>query len=581
MSNFITRFFKKLFGGASQEVEQEPPAQETVQEEAVYLPSEGKRRRNDYEGSPLTRSKENRRDRNSQKPQRPEREKNVAAKPPQNNAPKPPKPSKPKRDNAPKPPTEKESSGKGIEREKRRELPSMEGWEIPAGERRSADEVLFQDFALDARILRAVLEEMGFRACSPIQAKALPHTLKGEDLAGRAQTGTGKTAAFLITILQHYLVTRDSDDRDPWQPFAMILAPTRELAIQIANDAENIAAFCPEFKIVAVYGGMDFDKQMTSLSQGVDLVVATPGRLIDYLHRHAVNLSKVSIAVIDEADRMLDMGFIPDVKRIFGYLSEPEKRQTMLFSATLTKEIMQLAAQWMRPNPTIVEIEPEHVLAEGIEETTYAATTDQKVPIILWTLAHEDCRRVLIFRNRKRDVEALANLLKSCGISCEMLSGDVEQKKRLRILEDFRTGRTRIVVATDVAGRGIHVDDVTHVINYDFPYEAEDYVHRVGRTARAGHKGRAINFADEDSSFVIPEIETFIERPLPITHPEDELLEVPPTLKQALARGQFHESHNHSGAFANRGGFSNPSSGNRGGFGGRGGFGNRRHGPRR
>ena len=441
---------------------------------------------------------------------------------------------------------------------------SMEGWIPPEPVRKADDDHFFQELGLDNRILRALLEDLGFRCCSPIQAQALPHSLQGKDLAGKAQTGTGKTAAFLITVLQHFLNT-NKEDRDPWQPMAVILAPTRELAIQIATDAANISAYCPDFSTVAVYGGMDYDKQLSALSHGVDLVVATPGRLIDYMQKHAVDLGKVAIAVIDEADRMLDMGFIPDVKRIMAHLPQAEKRQTMLFSATLTREIMTLASRWMRPNPVVVEIEPEHILAEGIDETVYAATTEEKMAIMLWLFKHEDCHRVLIFRNRKRDVESLHALLTRCGVQCEMLTGDVEQKKRLRILDDFKDGKVKIIVATDVAGRGIHVDDVTHVINYDLPYEAEDYVHRVGRTARAGHRGRAISFADEDCAFVIPEIEKVIERPLPITQPSDDMLEMPPNLRNlgtARSSGSHrHDSDSHSSY--GRSGFSRRPSGPR------------------
>ena len=225
---------------------------------------------------------------------------------------------------------------------------------------------------------------------------------------------------------------------------------------------------------------------------------------------------------------------------------------------------MTLASRWMRPNPVVVEIEPEHILAEGIDETVYAATTNEKMAIMLWLFKHEDCHRVLIFRNRKKDVESLHALLTRCGVQCEMLTGDVEQKKRLRILDDFKEGKVKIIVATDVAGRGIHVDDVTHVINYDLPYEAEDYVHRVGRTARAGHKGRAISFADEDCAFVIPEIEKVIERPLPITQPSDEMLEMPPNLRNlGTARSSGSHRHNDGHSSYGRSSFSRRPSGPR------------------
>ncbi|HPY89279.1 MAG TPA: DEAD/DEAH box helicase [Lentisphaeria bacterium] len=413
-------------------------------------------------------------------------------------------------------------------------VPSMDGWTAPAGERRSPDEKLFQDLNLDPRLLRAIVDDLKFRICSPIQAAALPNLLAGRDLAGRAQTGTGKTAAFLITILQRFL-TQPQRDRAPWQPMAIVLAPTRELALQIAKDADDLSAYCP-FATVAVYGGMDYDRQRSLLAKGVDLVVATPGRLIDYLRQNAVDLSTVEAVVIDEADRMLDMGFIPDVKRIIGRLPKAEDRQTMLFSATLSRDIMELASRWMRSDPVIVEVEPEQVVADGIEEVVYSVTSHEKLPVLLWTLAHEKCERVLIFRNRRRDVEQLRDQLTRCGIACDMLSGDVDQKKRLRLLEDFRSGAIRVIVATDVAGRGIHVDDITHVINYDLPYEAEDYVHRIGRTARAGHTGRAISFACEEGAFVIPAIEKYIDRDLVITQPDADMIRMPEGMKAPASR---------------------------------------------
>ena len=441
--------------------------------------------------------------------------------------------------------------------EHRDSVPSMDGWTTPTGERNAPQEKLFQDLGLDQRLLRAILDDLKFRACSPIQAAALPCLLTGRDLAGRAQTGTGKTAAFLITILQRFL-TQPQRDRDPWQPMAMVLAPTRELALQIAKDADALSTYCP-FTTVAVYGGMDYDRQRSLLAKGVDLVVATPGRLIDYLRQNVVDLSTVEVVVIDEADRMLDMGFIPDVKRIVGHLPKADARQTMLFSATLSRDIMTLASRWMRPEPVIIEVEPEHVVADGIEEVVYSVTSHEKLPILLWTLAHEKCERVLIFRNRRRDVEQLHDQLVHCGVPCDMLSGDVDQKKRLRLLEDFRAGAIRVIVATDVAGRGIHVDDITHVINYDLPYEAEDYVHRIGRTARAGHTGRAISFACEEGAFVIPAIEKFIDRALPITRPDAEMVQMPEGMK--IPAGRAPRSAGYSGPGGHRSGDNRPRGG--------------------
>lgn len=438
--------------------------------------------------------------------------------------------------------------------------PKMVGsWSVPEGVRESESDVLFQDFPLDIRILRAVLDDLQFTKCTPIQALTMPHALAGDDIAGKAQTGTGKTATFLIAMLQKFLKETGSE-RQGNQPFALVLAPTRELAIQIAHDANALCAYC-HFKTVPVYGGMDYDRQRRLLTSGVDMVVATPGRLIDYLQQGVVNLDQIKVLIIDEADRMLDMGFIPDVKRIVGRLKGPDSRQTLLFSATLNSDIMNLASRWMRPNPVKLEVEPEHIVAEGIEETVYAVTAAEKLPVLLWTLRHEECHRVLIFRNRRSEVEELHADLQRYGVASEMLSGDVDQKKRLRILEDFKAGRVTVIVATDVAGRGIHVDDVTHVINYDFPYEAEDYVHRVGRTARAGHKGRAISFADENSSFVVPDIEQYIARPLPITYPEDDMLVLPEAVSGGKAPVEKSRASSPRGGNFNRGGRSRRSGG--------------------
>ena len=382
----------------------------------------------------------------------------------------------------------------------------------------------FQEFPLEREILRAALDDLGFVQCTPIQGLALPVAMAGRDLAGRAQTGTGKTAVFLMSMLHQFL--NSSVKRKLNQPFALALAPTRELAIQIAKDAENLSVYT-SLRTVAVFGGMDYERQRRLLQAGCDLIVATPGRLIDFLQKQVIDTSELKVLIIDEADRMLDMGFIPDVKRIISRLPSCEERQTMLFSATLSHDIMELASRWMRPDPAVLEVEPEKVVAEGVNETVYACTTQEKLAIMIYILNHEDCHRTLIFRNRKRDVEELTEVLKNYGVKCEMLSGDVSQNRRLNILEDFRSGKTKVVVATDVAGRGIQVDDITHVFNYDLPYEAEDYVHRVGRTARAGHQGRAISFASEDNAFVIPDIETYIGRALPITQPEDEMLVLP------------------------------------------------------
>ncbi|MDX9978845.1 MAG: DEAD/DEAH box helicase [Lentisphaeria bacterium] len=413
---------------------------------------------------------------------------------------------------------------------RRLEFPAFPEWEVPPPKPVEGDDktVYFQNLPIHPRVLKALLVDLGFDRCTEIQGMALPHTLAGLDVAGRAQTGTGKTAAFLISIFTRLLA--ENPERAPHQPFALCIAPTRELAIQIEHDAALIGKYCG-LRTLAVYGGMDYDRQRNQIAAGVDLVAATPGRLLDYVQKKAIDLSKVKVMVIDEADRMLDMGFIPDVRRIISRLCRPEGRQTLLFSATLDQTIMELAKNWMRPNPVVLATDPEQMVAPDIEEIIYAISVREKLPLLLWLLKTETWSRVLIFRNQRFDVERLYHDLHRHGIHCEMLSGDVPQKKRLHILEAFRKGDIPVVVATDVAGRGIHVEDISHVINYDFPFEAEDYVHRIGRTGRAGHAGKAISFAGDDCAFVIPEIEEYVGRSLPTIVPTAEMVEAPPAPK--------------------------------------------------
>ena len=390
----------------------------------------------------------------------------------------------------------------------------------PARKPRSSE---FSGLDIDDRILLAV-DDLGFSRCTPVQRQALPPCLKGEDVAGQAQTGTGKTAAFLITILQHYLRRREEPGLA--RPFALVLAPTRELAVQIGKDADDLGKHSGMAPLV-VYGGMHYKQQRQKLTEGVDLVVATPGRLLDYMRSRVVDLSKVEILVIDEADRMLDMGFVPDVRRIVGHLPRPASRQTMLFSATLNEPILRLASRWMRQNPTKVEIEPEHVVPGEVRQLVYAVPERDKLALLLWLLRGEDAVRVLVFRNRRADCTALVRQLSRYGVPCELLTGDVEQRRRLRVLEAFRSGDVRVIVATDVAGRGIHVENISHVVNFDLPYEPGDYVHRVGRTGRAGVQGNAVSFACEGGGFVLPEIEALANVRLESVQPTAEMLQLP------------------------------------------------------
>jgi len=425
-----------------------------------------------------------------------------------------------------------------------RVLADMGDWEAPESPAEKVEGTsYFQEMGLHPRILRAILSDLGFEACTPIQGKALPVALAGRDVAGRAQTGTGKTAAFLITILQRYLA-EEPGTRAPNQPFALIIAPTRELAMQIERDAEGLAPYTGA-RHLAVFGGLrNYKEDRTKIAQGVDIIAATPGRLLDYMSDRTLDLSAAEVLVIDEADRMLDMGFIPDVRRICSRLKPAGRRQTLLFSATLSPEILRLGERWML-DPVTVEVDPEHVVADGVEEVVYAVSSREKLAVLLWLLANETCSRVLIFRNRRRDVEDLTRHLGRHGIDCSVLTGDVPQNKRTRVLESFREGSLRVIVATDVAGRGIHVEGISHVINYDLPYEAPDYVHRIGRTGRAGESGRAISFACEERSFVVPEIEEFIERGLPIQHPDPEMLVLPPPKHDHPAGEGAHDGVGH------------------------------------
>jgi ATP-dependent RNA helicase RhlB len=404
-------------------------------------------------------------------------------------------------------------------------------FEVPPAEGKKR----FHDFDLPLEIMHAVADQ-GFKYCTPIQAVSLDHALAGHNVAGKAQTGTGKTAAFLVAVLTRYLRNPDGRPTQPGTPRALVIAPTRELVIQICKDADGLGKYCG-LRYLAVYGGMDHEKQRREVQAGpVDLLVATPGRLLDYVQSRTIDLSHVDTLVIDEADRMLDMGFIPDVRRIVSRLPPREKRCTMLYSATLTDDVMRLASQWMT-EPVRIEIESEQMTVDTIEQVVYVVTAREKYTLLYNLLKQHADRRVLVFCNRRDSTERVAERLTRHGIACDMLSGDVNQNRRLRVLEDFRSGKVRVVVATDVAGRGLHVDDIGFVINFDFPYEPEDYVHRIGRTGRAGHTGTAISFADEDESFIIPEIEKYIGEPLKCTMPAEALL------APVSERGGAHHAH--------------------------------------
>ncbi len=383
----------------------------------------------------------------------------------------------------------------------------------------------FHDFDLPNPLLHAI-SDLGFKYCTPIQAEILPSSLSGKDASGRAQTGTGKTAAFLITVITRMLNNPIQGNRKPGTPRILVLAPTRELVLQISEEARHFSKYT-DLQIISVFGGMDYEKQRKQLSAGlVDIVVATPGRLLDFQRRRDITLKKIEVLIIDEADRMLDMGFIPDVRKIIYSTPPKDKRQTLLFSATLTGEIIRLASQWTR-NPVSIEIEPEQIAVETVDQVVYIVTSIDKFALLFNIIHRQDLKRVLIFCNRRDEVRRLEKMLTRYGINCSMLSGDIPQKKRIRRLEMFKTGKIRVLVATDVAGRGIHIEGMDHVINFMLPHDPEDYVHRIGRTGRAGATGTSISFADEKDAFYLPAIEAFIEQKLSCIEPKEEWLTMP------------------------------------------------------
>lgn len=385
-----------------------------------------------------------------------------------------------------------------------------------------AGDLRFSELNLDQRLLDAITK-IGFEYCTPIQAETLPWTLACEDLIGQAQTGTGKTAAFLITAIQTLLETPVPEkDRFASEPRVLALAPTRELAMQIAKDAEQLCQYTGH-NVVTVVGGMNYDQQREQLqNEVVDILVATPGRLIDFLGSQDVFLDQIDILILDEADRMLDMGFIPDVKRIIRKCTVKEERQTLLFSATFNQDVLNLASMWTC-NAEFVEIEPEQKTAERVEQTVYLVSDDAKLPVLVNYLKRPEVEKAIVFANRRDQCRDLEEDLKNQGVKVSLMSGEIAQNKRLKTLDQFKKGEIQVLVATDVAGRGIHVNGVTHVFNYNLPENAEDYVHRIGRTGRAGQTGVSVSFAGEDDSFLLPAIESYISQKLKTTVPEEEL----------------------------------------------------------
>ncbi len=394
-------------------------------------------------------------------------------------------------------------------------------------------DITFSSFDLHPALL-AGLEAAGFTRTTPIQAMTLPVALPGGDVAGQAQTGTGKTLAFLVTVMNRLLTRPALADRKPEDPRALILAPTRELAIQIHKDAVKFGADLG-LRFALVYGGVDYDKQRELLTQGVDVIIATPGRLIDYVKQSkVVSLHACEICVLDEADRMFDLGFIKDIRFLLRKMPERTTRQTLLFSATLSHRVLELAYEHMN-EPQKLVVETEFITAAKVRQKVYFPANEEKIPLLIGLLSRSEGARTMIFVNTKAWVERVARSLEKAGYRVGVLSGDVPQKKRESLLARFQKGQLEILVATDVAARGLHIDGVSHVYNYDLPFDAEDYVHRIGRTARLGAEGDAISFACEIYAQSLPDIEAFIDQKLPVEPVTAELLTAVPRAPRAAA----------------------------------------------
>ncbi len=381
--------------------------------------------------------------------------------------------------------------------------------------------------------MREGIRDAGFEYCTPIQATTLPLALENHDVAGQAQTGTGKTAAFLIAAYQRLLKTETAEVDGQKQPRVFILAPTRELAVQIANDAEVLGKHTG-FDIGLAFGGTDYDKQRNIIAGGIDLLIGTPGRIIDYYKQGVYRLDRVQVAILDEADRMFELGFIKDIRYLLRRLPAPDKRLNMLFSATLSQRVMELAYEHMN-EPELIRIEPDKITADRVRQAIFFPSNKDKMPLLVGLIREMGEGRIMVFVNMKREAEKVQAWLQANGIDARAISGDVPQKKRLSMLMRFQSGELPVLIGTDVASRGLHIPDVQYVINYDLPQDREDYVHRIGRTARAGAAGDAISFGCETYVVSLPDIEDYIGHKIPVANYDAALLpklERPPPRKR-------------------------------------------------
>ena len=393
-------------------------------------------------------------------------------------------------------------------------------------------DVSFTNLHLPESLARGIADA-GFERCTPIQAQTLPRALAGMDVAGQAQTGTGKTAAFLVAMYAALLRREVPATRRINAPRALIIAPTRELAVQIHHDAEILGQYTG-LTLGLAFGGVDYEKQRRELEAGVDVLIGTPGRLIDFYKQHVFDLRSVQVLILDEADRMFDLGFIADIRYVMRRLPPPDERLNMLFSATLAQRVLELAYEHMN-DPELVRIEPDKMTVDKVRQAIYFPSMDEKPRLLVGLLRSMAPNRTMVFVNTRRGAEELESLLRANGLNAEAISGDVPQRKRLRMLRDFHSGDLAVLIGTDVASRGLHIPDVSHVFNYDLPQDPEDYVHRIGRTARAGAEGDAISLGCEDYAISLPDIEGYIGRSIPRAAMSESLLAdivVPPRIRR-------------------------------------------------
>ncbi|HMA12759.1 MAG TPA: DEAD/DEAH box helicase [Steroidobacteraceae bacterium] len=397
----------------------------------------------------------------------------------------------------------------------REESPEAEASTLPpraAKAEVAPDGPAFSGFDLQPSLAQGI-RDAGFQRCTPIQAQTLPFALAGRDVAGQAQTGTGKTAAFLVSMFQTLLTRVPREERPRTAIRGIVIAPTRELAVQIHNDAIVLARHTG-LKLACVFGGVDYDKQRRQFENGADILIGTPGRIIDYYKQHVFDLRYIQVCVLDEADRMFDLGFIADIRYMLRKMPPPDARQSMLFSATLSQRVLELAYEHMN-NPELIRIEPDRITADKVRQLIYFPAMEEKIPLLIGLLRTAAAERTMVFVNTRRQADRLEEVLRANHINAQALSGDVPQNKRLKYMKDFHSGQLAVLIATDVASRGLHIPDVSHVFNYDLPQDCADYVHRIGRTARAGAEGDAISFGCEDYAQCLPDIEKYIGHTIP------------------------------------------------------------------